>query len=214
MRRHHRAHWIWTGHQADDVAETLLMRLARGSGTAGLAAPRAVQIGRVKTHRRLRPLLGLRAAHLRTALAAAGGRWREDSTNQAGRFLRNRIRLEVIPGWEAAARRDAVAGAGLSRARLEEDDAALNQWLAEINPFDAQGRLSLQALQGKPTALWRRALHRWLAAQPDRGDLARPGFETLLQLALTGKTSRFSLGKSGFVRIRRGWLFFEQPFAD
>lgn len=211
VRRRHRAHWVWTGHHADDVAETLLMRLARGSGTAGLAAPRPVQAtGQGNTVLRLRPLLLLRAAEIRAALQATGVRWREDASNASARFQRNRMRAEVMPAWEQAAGRDAVAGAALSRRLLDEDAAALDAWLAELAPLGADGRLSLRALAGKPVALWRRALHAWLAQQGDVGDLSRQGFVNLLALARRGHACRFSLGKSGYVRIRRGWLFFEQ----
>lgn len=213
-RKQFRAQWVWTGHHADDVAETMLMRLARGSGAAGLGAPRPVQTSTAAHSLRLRPLLRLRAVRLREELARAGGKWREDATNPKGRFLRNRMRAEVLPRWEQAAERDAVAGALLSRRLLDADDAALNHWLAEIDPIDASGRLSLKALQGKPVALWRRALHQWLGQQADVGDLSRQGFDVLIAKAQHGATSRFSLGKSGFVRIRRGWLFFEQPFVD
>lgn len=211
VRKRHRAHWIWTGHHADDVAETMLMRLARGSGTMGLSAPRPVQPnGQGSVVLRLRPLLLLRAAEIRTALRAAGGRWREDASNAGTRFQRNRMRAEVMPTWERAAGRDAVAGAALSRRMLDEDAVALDAWLVEIAPLAADGRLSLCALAGKPVALWRRALHTWLRQQADVGDLSRQGFENLLTLARQGHTRRFSLGKSGYVRIRRGWLFFEQ----
>lgn len=214
VRRRHRARWIFTGHHADDVAETMLMRLARGSGSAGLAAPRPVQTETHPTTVRLRPLLPLRAAAIRQALTMAGATWREDRSNSSDRFFRNRVRHQVVVGWQKAARRDAVGGALRSRALLDEDDTALNQWLREVDPFDGQGRLNLKALAGKPTAIWRRALRQWLSGQADGGDLSRAGFEDLLRLATEGRTSRFSLGKSGFARIRRGWLFFEQPFAD
>ncbi len=210
-RRRHRARWIWTGHQLDDVAETLLMRLGRGSGTAGLSAPRPIQDMADGVSRRLRPLLELRSKEIRAALKAAGGRWREDQSNQSSRFLRNRVRSDLIPLWENAMDRDAVAGAGLTRRLLDEDNAALDAWLDEIGPIDALGRLSLHTLQDRPVAVWRRALRRWLLLQIDPGDLSRQGFENLLAMAQEGRTRRFSLGRSGFVRIRRGWLFFEQP---
>jgi len=213
VRRRHRAMLIWTGHHLDDAAETVLMRLGRGSGTAGLAAPRAVQTHGNGNVRRLRPLLGLRAVEIRACLRTAGGRWREDGSNRTDRYLRNRLRSRLIPPWEKLMGRDAVAGLGLSRSLLEEDDRALEHWLAELVPIDDRGRLSLRKLEGKPTALWRRALRLWLGQQKDGGDLSRRGFEQLMGLAQRGATSRFSLGQSGFVRIRRGWLFFEQPLG-
>jgi tRNA(Ile)-lysidine synthase len=119
---------LWLGHQQDDIAETMLMRLARGSGTAGLAAPRPAQPmpgGRLH----LRPLLALKKPEIIAALRAAGAVWREDATNAGDDFFRNRVRRAVVPAWRrAAAGRDALAGAALSRALLEEDDAALEAW--------------------------------------------------------------------------------------
>ncbi len=210
--RRHRAKVVWTGHQQDDVAETLLMRLARGSGTAGLAAPRPVQ--ETGTGRwRLRPLLNLSREALRKHLIEAGATWREDHTNANGDYLRNRMRANVLPIWIDAAQRDALAGAALSRELLEEDATALDQWLEDVDPIEADGSLSLRKLAGKPAALWRRALHAWLGRQADSGDLSRTGFENLLALARDGATRRFSLGKGGFVRIRRGRLFFEKLSA-
>jgi tRNA(Ile)-lysidine synthase len=209
VRKSYRSRLIWTGHQQDDVAESMLMRLARGSGTAGLAAPRPVQDW-ARKGLRLRPLLSVSRAELRETLTTVGGRWREDESNQGESYFRNRLRKHVIPSWLDAAGRDALGGAATSRERLEEDDDALEAWLAEIAPFAPDGSLALKALEGRPIALWRRALHRWLLAQADRGDLSRRGFQQLLELAQQGGTCRFSLGKTGFVKIRRGRLCFEK----
>jgi len=209
LARQRRARWVLTGHQRDDIAESMLMRLARGSGSAGLAAPRPVQTGTKERPGRIRPLLDLTRSELSAALKAAGGRWREDESNASDRYFRNRVRAVVIPAWQTAAGRDAVAGAALSRARLEEDDRALEAWVDEIAPLAERGRLDLRKLAGKPDAVWRRALQRWLTAHAERGDLSRQGFADLLRVAQAGRTTRFSLGQQGFVRVRRGWLWFE-----
>ena len=205
-----RAAALWFGHQQDDIAETALMRLARGSGTAGLAAPRPLQaMSARRLH--LRPLLTLKKAEIVAALQSVGAVWREDASNETGDYFRNRIRREVLPGWLAASgERDALAGAALSRERLEEDDAALEAWVDELAPLDRSGRLDLRVLAGKPRAIVRRALHRWLGAQADTGDLSRQGFELLLAAVEQGATTRFSLGRSGFAVIRKGVLFFEK----
>ncbi len=200
---------LWLGHHQDDVAETLLMRLARGSGAGGLAAPRPVQQlpGR-RVH--LRPLLPLKKAEIVAALRAAGAIWREDSSNQRGVFFRNRIRRDVLPAWAEAAQRDAVAGAARSRQLLEEDDAALEAWLDQLGVLEEKGQMDLTLLSGKPRALWRRALHRWLLAQPRAGDLSRQGFDVLLDVLMTGGRTRQSLGREGFAVSDGRLLRFEK----
>jgi tRNA(Ile)-lysidine synthase len=70
--------------------------------------------------------------------------------------------------------------------------------------------LDLSVLAGKPRALWRRALHRWLAATPYRGDLSRQGFTTLLVAAMRGRRTRHSLGCEGFAVIRDGRLYYKK----
>ncbi len=192
---------LWTGHQKEDVAETLLMRIARGSGAAGLAAPRPVQAladGRVF----LRPLLTLTKGEIVGALEKAGATWREDASNAAGDFFRNRVRSEVVPNWRAAAGNDALGGAALTRELLDEDDAALNAWLAELLPEGGYGGevLDVRALAGKPRALWRRALRRWKPLT----ELGRAGFEAVMALCERG-SGRVSAG-DGVVEIEAGRL--------
>lgn len=81
---------IATAHTLDDQAETVLMRLAAGSGPAGLAGirPRDVRQGVVL----LRPLLGVRKARLLATLARAGIRWADDPMNADPAFARARLR--------------------------------------------------------------------------------------------------------------------------
>ncbi len=199
-RRHLRL--LWLAHQQDDIAETMLMRLARGSGAAGLAAPRPVQEhadGRVH----LRPLLTLQKAKLVAALKAAGAEWREDATNGTEDFLRNRVRRSVLPALARASGRDVVAAAALARERLQEDDDALEELLARCRALDGRRAvLDLMRLAGQPRAIWRRALHRWLLAAKVDTDLSRAGFEQLLAAARVGRPTRFSLGAEAFAVIR------------
>lgn len=192
---------LWLGHQQDDIAETMLMRLARGSGAAGLAAPRPVQrIGAERVH--LRPLLTLKKSEIVARLAEAGAVWREDATNSGAEYFRNRVRGAVLPAWRAAAgERDALAAAALSRELLDEDDEALSAWLAEIAPITRTGALSLRRLAGKPRALVRRALQQWLVQEKLGGVLSRQAFEILLGDVLRARVTRHSLGAAGFAEI-------------
>lgn len=99
---------LLTAHHQDDQAETLILRLGRGSGLAGLAgmAP-IVEDGR---HRLLRPLLPVPAARLKATLAALDQAWLEDPSNRNPAFARVRVR----------AQKSLFAEAGLTPQRLAE----------------------------------------------------------------------------------------------
>lgn len=88
-------------HHREDQAETLLMRLLRGSGLRGLCGMEpdtAAEGARI-----LRPLLGFSREELREALREAEQPWREDSSNRSDRYLRNRVRHELLPLMEELA---------------------------------------------------------------------------------------------------------------
>jgi tRNA(Ile)-lysidine synthase len=205
MRRR-RIRLLWLAHHQDDIAESMMMRLARGSGTGGLAAPRPVQ-AHAEGRLYLRPLLTVKKAEIIAALREAGATWCEDETNAAGDFFRNRIRRAVIPAWQEASGRDAVGGAALARERLDEDDVALEAWVDQAGLNKRAKVLDVRRCAGLPRAVIRRALHRWLLAVRPETDLSRQGFELLLAAVERGEATRFSLG-GGFAVLRRGELLY------
>ena len=86
---------VAVGHTADDQAETVLARLARGTAPAGLSA-----IYPVKGHV-VRPFIDVRRADLREHLHSIGQPWREDATNYDASRLRSRLRQRVLPMIES-----------------------------------------------------------------------------------------------------------------
>ena len=199
---------LWLGHQQNDVAETMLMRLSRGSGAGGLAAPRPVQRmpqGRVN----VRPLLNLQRTEIEAALRTAKLPWREDASNHGDDYFRNRVRNVVLPAWVKASGRDALVGAALSRKLIEEDDTALEYWAEQIYTKMPSGKLRLVELKDVPVAVLRRILYRWLGAQPNVWELSRQAFEQLLERVRSGESTRQSLGREGFALIRRRVLSYE-----
>ncbi len=82
-------------HTADDQVETFLLRLMRGAGPTGLGAmwPER-RIGKLRV---VRPMLEVTRAEVLKYLSAQGLKWREDASNTDRRFLRNRIRHELLP---------------------------------------------------------------------------------------------------------------------
>ncbi len=94
----HGAKFIATAHHADDQVELFFIRLLRGAGADGIAGMRrsspspadpSIQI--------VRPLLCLNRASLRDYARTQGIKHREDKSNQSPEYLRNRIRLELLP---------------------------------------------------------------------------------------------------------------------
>ena len=119
---------VATAHHADDQAETLLMRLNRGSGLAGLAGVRAASRIDGTEVALLRPLLSWRKAELAEVVAAAGIIPANDPTNANPDFERVRLRARLA---EAADWLDPVQLAA-SAAHLAESWQALD-WYAELD---------------------------------------------------------------------------------
>ena len=106
---------IALGHHADDQAETILFRIARGTGLSGLSAMQ------MKSPPYIRPLLKLRSEEIRAFLQQEGVAWREDVSNSDLRFSRNRVRHEVLPQLEQINPRLVDALTRLGRHAAEEN---------------------------------------------------------------------------------------------
>lgn len=112
--------WLVTGHQANDQVETLIMRLNRSSGIAGLSSVRA-RHGQV-----IRPLLGWLRTELLDVLRQSGTEWIEDPTNREDRFDRARLRKALAETSWLDVRKAAASACALSDA-----DQAI-EWTVEL----------------------------------------------------------------------------------
>jgi tRNA(Ile)-lysidine synthase len=126
------ARYIALAHHADDQAETVLMRLLRGSGATGLAAMAARGPGRL-----FRPLLRLNHASLIAYLEAVGATWVTDQTNASPRILRNRFRVELLPLLE----REFAPGISGRLVELADEMRALDQFVSEVAQAELMRRL-------------------------------------------------------------------------
>lgn len=140
---------VFTGHTRDDLAETVIMRNARGEGTgsAGIA-PATLHDGRVWF---ARPLLGTARSELRAWLSERGIGWNDDPSNSDGRFERARLRhalREAPDGFLQAERALASAAdaAALRTARAHWAASLLRRHAARLAP--GLVRLDRAALEG------------------------------------------------------------------
>jgi tRNA(Ile)-lysidine synthase len=175
----HHARAVFLGHTRDDQAETVLLGLARGSGSRSLSGMRRVN-GLYR-----RPLLAVGRATTRAACEARGLEVWDDPQNAERRFTRVRVRHEVLPMLEETMG-PGVADALSRTADLVRDDADALDAIAEVLATDvisAEGSeisLSVDELLDAPAALRRRVLLRAAAlAGCPGGSLSARHAETL-----------------------------------
>jgi tRNA(Ile)-lysidine synthase len=194
---------IATGHTADDVAETLLLRLARGSGAAGLSGLRPCHT--VAGVKYVRPLLGCTHEELRAWLRRKRQGWREDASNCNERIPRNRLRHTVLPWLERHGSPSIRAMLAQSASILRDEDALLDE-MARIELSRLSSPSSVRSSDcfsstlhfppsTLPRALQRRVVRLWLldagcasAAGWDEveGILARRDKKAAWQMSLPG----------------------------
>lgn len=193
-----------TAHHADDQAETLILRLNRGSGVAGLAGARAR--GRVPGSDRLllRPLLGWRRAELARIVECAGIAAAQDPSNSDDRFDRARLRKDM-----AGAPWLDVGAIAASAGHLADADAALD-WAArrEWNEAVARDGLGMRYVPRAPRAVALRVIARLVAemdGEAARGSALARVFDSLA----AGQPA--SIGALVARPMAQGWFFTRAP---
>jgi tRNA(Ile)-lysidine synthase len=186
---------VATGHTADDLAETVLLNLARGAGSRGLRGMPARR-GRV-----VRPLLHARRASLRAALDAAGITFLDDPTNRDTDRSRAAIRTEVLPVLERL-NPEAVEAIGRFAGLTGEEDAYLDALAAEELARRRDGDGAIDWRTPPPPALGRRVL-RLAIGEPAP---AAGRIEAVLEAAAGprgGLVIELGRGRSARIRERR-----------
>jgi tRNA(Ile)-lysidine synthase len=154
-----RADVIATAHTRDDQAETVLLRIVRGTGLTGLGGIAPMR------DRRVRPLLDVSRAELRAYLHDRGETWREDATNADLSNPRNRVRHEVLPYLEQHFNPSVAQALGrlADLARADEEVLGRQADAAFASSLDVERdrvRLDAAALTALPVAIARRVVQR------------------------------------------------------
>ena len=219
LARSGRASKIATAHTLDDQAETVLLRVFRGTGIRGLAGvhPRIVlRDGTRAVGEVVRPLLGFRREELRDYLRTRRQDWREDSSNLDLKFLRNRVRARLLPLIAEDFGEAAIEHMGelAEIARAEEEFSSqysasfpslkMPPNLAEESSIRSAGeklaldRLELDQLLSLPLALQRRVVRSWIEANAPETGISFRLIEEILELALAtpGKVIELPVGNA------------------
>jgi tRNA(Ile)-lysidine synthase len=196
---------IATGHTMTDQAETVLMRLMRGTGLSGLAgiAP-VLAAGACPV---VRPLLVIARPDLQGWLAAEGVPFREDPSNLDRRFLRNRIRAELLPELERRYEPRVVAHLARLAAIAREEDELLGAFVRELADefIVRKGRdafLDLKTLPLLLPGLARRVAREYL--REVKGDLRDVSYEDVETLLALGEGKDLPLPKGLVLRREEG----------
>jgi tRNA(Ile)-lysidine synthase len=196
------ADYILTAHTMTDQAETVLMKIFRGTGLEGL------QGIRLKAGNIVRPLLCLDRQELEDYLRENHLEFRQDETNEDERFLRNKIRLRLIPLLEKEF--DPKVVAHLTEAALiaQGENEALSQlvekiWLKVTHSDSSHLELNLRKLEKMPTGLARRLVRKYLKTVLG---LESPTFHQTQAVLALKDGQRFSWGRSKVLVREAGWL--------
>ncbi|MCG9131191.1 tRNA lysidine(34) synthetase TilS [Candidatus Poribacteria bacterium] len=201
------------GHHQDDVAETVLMNLIRGSGATGLKG-----ITPVRDAKFIRPLAGFTRQQIEAFLTSIGVAPKHDTTNTDTRYLRNRIRHELIPQLENNYNPNIKTGlsrtADVLRAESEYLATAAREALETCRIQDLHERVVLDrvAFRQYHIALQRRMLRQSVSEMSgDMSDLYFAHCEKMLNL-IQAEASNALLALPNGLQFRRAYqqLIFER----
>jgi len=199
-----RASRIATGHTMNDQAETVLLRLVQGAGPRGLAGIHPSFEGRV-----IRPLLEISVEDVRAYLKERRIRFIRDESNRDRRFLRNRIRLDLVPVLARKFNPEIVRLLARTADILREEDAFLDEAAQKKADKALRGsgpaaRLEANVLGRLPRALARRVARRFVERL--QGDLRGVSYDDVDDILALGEGKEKSLAP-GLVLVReRGFL--------
>jgi len=202
---------VATGHTMTDQAETFLMRLMRGSGLRGLSGIFPVVDGLV-----VRPLLEVEREDIEAYLKAKKVESRVDESNFDRRFLRNRIRLELLPYIRENFESTIVASLGRITSIIREEDTLLDEIAREkaknaIMIKRSGVSLELRSLLSLPRAIARRVVRNFISEL--RGSLRKISFEDVESVLTLAEGKEYSLKEDLVLRREGSQVFLKKKAA-
>jgi tRNA(Ile)-lysidine synthase len=216
VRRAHGGHRVALGHHRNDQAETVLMRLFRGSGATGLGA-----MAPARDDVWVRPLLDISRSRISDYARERQLPFTFDESNKDEHFLRNRVRNSLIPHLEAEYNPGIVATLARSAQLLRDEDEYLDNVASEacskalLHRDSRKLVLAGSVLSGYHISIKRRMLRKILKdGFPAFGDFDFDAIQRILALLERGcGSAQISSGLSGHMASDRLYIFTEaSPF--
>ncbi|NQT79556.1 MAG: tRNA lysidine(34) synthetase TilS [Candidatus Aminicenantes bacterium] len=199
---------IATGHTKTDQAETLLIRLMRGSGLRGLAGIFPVVEGKI-----VRPLIQIEREEIKEYLKEKKIKFCVDESNFDRRFLRNRIRLDLFPYLKKNFEPQIVLHLSRLASIVREEDSLLERITQEktqgaILKKNNRISLDLKFLSSFPRALARRVVRNFISEL--KGDLRAISFEDVESVLEMKEGKENTLKKDIVLRREQGQVFLKK----
>jgi len=203
------ARYVVTGHTFDDQAETILHRVIRGTGLAGLAGiPRTRVLTPAVTL--MRPLLDFRRAELRALLDTMGQDYRDDPTNAQPIFTRNRLRHDLMPHiaqhYNPEVASALVRLGQLARSAQDEIEIAAEALFEQFVSVDPQGVVAVETsrLNASSRHLVRELLVTiWKKQSWSLQQMTFEKWDALAEQATSQSTRGVTMELPGAIRVRR-----------
>ncbi|HWY50255.1 MAG TPA: tRNA lysidine(34) synthetase TilS [Chthoniobacterales bacterium] len=207
VAKRRRCRAIFLAHHADDLVETFLINLFRGSGATGLGAIREVSKRQVEDVDLtiVRPLLGVWRREIDDYVRKHRLKFREDASNKDLAPLRNRIRRQVIPYLEKKLGRNIRQSIWRAAVIAVEEE----NWIEDQLPDATDVDVSVAKLRELPVALQRREILKWLRTRK----ITNVGFDVVENvrslLNHDAPVAKVNLPQDRHVRRRAGRIFIE-----
>jgi len=217
---------VATAHTRDDQAETVLLRLLRGTGTSGLAgvhrsfdlyhdapsnqaADRVGGVHPVQVHSTqvIRPMLGISRPQVEEYLRSICQSFQQDTSNQSPEFLRNRVRATLLPALEKDYNPQLRQALCETAEIAAAENAFFEQLVASLldpevdSGLDCGDGIELRVIQNQPLAMQRRLLRHLCKVSGLALDFAH--LEELREFVLASRATRLSLPSGFAAEIRK-----------
>lgn len=199
VRALHGAQAIITAHHQDDVLETMILNMLRGTGRRGLSSLSS-------SEKIVRPLLSVPKKELLRYAKEKGLRWREDSTNADTKYLRNYIRQNIMPRFDLKERQVLLGVYHKSYALNQKVEDETARWLVAHAASNTLNRHDFIML---PHMVAREIMAAWLRTHTN-AQLSKKMLERLVIAAKTGpNSSKFDVNKQWWLSVGDVFLALE-----